>query len=30
MTMVSLFLDESIEKFMNYSPKSFGGHKPLV
>ena len=30
MTMVPHFLDETIEKSMNISPKYFEGHKPLV
>ena len=25
-----MVLDESMEKSMDYSPKSFGGHKPLL
>ena len=29
-TMVPCFLDETREKSMDYSPKSFGGHKPLL
>ena len=30
MTMLSHFLDETIEKFMDCSPKSVGGHMLLV
>ena len=30
MTMVPHFLEKSIEKSMEYNPKSFEGHKPLV
>jgi hypothetical protein len=30
MTVIFHFLDESIEKFMDYSSKFFGGHKSLV
>ena len=28
--MVPFFLDQSIEKFVDYNPKFFGGHKPIV
>jgi hypothetical protein len=30
MTRVPRFLDETIEKAKDYSPKSFGSHKPSM
>ena len=30
MAMIHAFLDEIIEKSINYIPKYFEGHKPLV